>query len=132
MEKLLMALIRRTILSAVFGAAVLAPIWAAPAAIARMPYDGNWSVLIVTDSGDCDRAYRYEVRIEDGKVGHGEQNFDISGRVGEQGQIAVTVKLGQQEASGTGRLARDNGQGSWTGNSPTTRCSGHWEAERRS
>ena len=31
---------------------------------ARMPdrFDGTWSVEILTDSGTCDRAYRYPVR----------------------------------------------------------------------
>ena len=28
-------------------------------AAARTPYDGNWSVLIVTNTGPCDRGYRY-------------------------------------------------------------------------
>ena len=37
-------------------------------ALARTPFDGNWSVLIVTDAGDCDRAYRYALVIRDGRV----------------------------------------------------------------
>ncbi|HEV3371537.1 MAG TPA: hypothetical protein VG145_03250, partial [Xanthobacteraceae bacterium] len=35
---------------------------AAPAA-ATPNYDGLWSVVIVTEKGSCDRAYRYPVRI---------------------------------------------------------------------
>ena len=31
---------------------------------ARTPFDGAWSVLIVTTKGDCDRAYRYGVTID--------------------------------------------------------------------
>jgi hypothetical protein len=29
-------------------------------------YDGLWSVLIVTEKGDCDRGYRYPIRITHG------------------------------------------------------------------
>ena len=29
-------------------------------------YDGDWSVLILTKRGDCDRAYRSPVRIQGG------------------------------------------------------------------
>ncbi len=36
---------------------------------ARTPFDGAWSVLIVTTQGDCDRAYRYGVTIDNGNVG---------------------------------------------------------------
>ncbi len=39
----------------------------APAAIARTPFDGKWSVLIVTDAGTCDRAYRYALNIGNGR-----------------------------------------------------------------
>src|SRR5674476_1120877 len=42
----------------------------AGAAIAGQPHaafaaiqDGNWSVLIVTEKGTCDRGYRYNVRV---------------------------------------------------------------------
>ena len=31
-------------------------------------YDGLWSVSIVTEKGDCDRGYRYPVRISNGTL----------------------------------------------------------------
>ena len=31
-------------------------------------YDGLWSVLVVTEKGDCDPGYRYPIRIENGKL----------------------------------------------------------------
>src|SRR6185295_7588115 len=40
---------------------------AAPAPAKAQRFDGNWSVLIITQSGDCDRAYRYGVRIQGGQ-----------------------------------------------------------------
>ena len=100
--------------------------------VARTPYDGLWSVLIVTESGDCDRGYRYPVAIVNGTVRHapeGDQSFDIAGRVGAGGQVNVSVRRGEQYAQGSGRLSASSGTGRWR--SPSNGCAGHWEAERR-
>jgi len=114
---------------------VLTLLLAAPAAVAAAPsrnaYDGLWSVLIVTDHGDCDRAYRYGLRIIDGRVHYDNPSFDVVGQVVDGGRVSVTVRYGQQQASGTGRLSGDSGEGVWSGHSTTSSCSGHWEAERR-
>jgi hypothetical protein len=52
---------------------------ALPAPIAAQAnFDGTWSVLIVTEEGTCDRAYRYPVRISNGSVGYaGEASFNV-------------------------------------------------------
>ncbi len=109
------------------------PLWlAAPAALARTPFDGNWSVSIITDAGDtCDRAYRYALHIADGRITYDDPAFDVSGQVAPNGQVRVVVRHGQQQAVGSGRLSRNSGEGLWSGQSPSARCSGHWEAERR-
>lgn len=92
-------------------------------------YDGLWSVSIVTEKGDCDRGYRYPVRISHGTlVNGGSDPFTITGRVAPTGAITVTVSHGDKSATGSGRLAGDSGEGSWSGGS----CSGTWSAERRS
>ncbi len=91
-------------------------------------YDGLWSVSIVTEKGDCDRGYRYPVRISNGMLANaGDAVFTITGRVVGTGAITVTVSGGGKTASGSGRLAGNIGTGSWTGES----CSGSWTAERR-
>ncbi len=100
-------------------------------AAARTPYDGTWSVSIITDAGTCDRGYRYAVHIVDGRVTYDDPNFDIAGQVNARGQVTVSIRAGQNQAFGSGRLSGDYGEGSWSGSSPTARCSGHWEAERR-
>jgi hypothetical protein len=128
-----MAMLKRSVL---FAAALLAaPSWTAPAASAApagvSQFDGNWSVSIVTDSGECDRGYRYALRIAGGKIYYDNPSFDISGQVNPGGQVRVVVRAGSQAAVGTGRLSRDYGTGTWSGQSATSRCSGHWEAERR-
>ena len=103
--------------------------YAAMPAQAKTNFDGNWSVVIITEKGTCDRSYRYPVRISDGMVGYaGEASFSVSGRVGANGKVTVTVSRGDQRASGSGQLSATAGAGSWSGGD----CSGTWEAERRS
>jgi hypothetical protein len=119
---------RSIILAAVFLAA---PLWVKTAAAARTSYDGLWSVAIITDSGTCDRGYRYALRINNGIVSYDDPSFNVTGRVNARGQVSVSLSYGGDVASGTGRLSRDSGQGVWSGHSATSQCSGHWEAERR-
>jgi hypothetical protein len=96
---------------------------------AKTSFDGNWSVVIITEKGTCDRSYRYPVRISDGAVGYaGEASFNVSGRVAANGKVTVKVSRGDRSASGSGQLSANSGGGSWSGGE----CSGTWQAERRS
>jgi len=95
-------------------------------------YDGNWSVLIVTNSGSCDRAYRYGVAIRGGRVIYeGSAGVNVDGRVSGNGAVSVRLWAGSSSASGVGRLSRDYGSGSWRGAGSNSSCSGTWTAERR-
>ena len=121
--------------SALAALAILAmssvPAAPAPISAGKVSYDGTWSVLIVTQQGKCDRAYRYPVRISNGLVGYaGEASFNVSGSVGAKGAVTVTVSRGSQSAKGTGQLSGNGGSGRWTAGSGE--CSGSWTAERRS
>jgi hypothetical protein len=54
-------------------------------------YDGLWSVVIITERGTCDRAYRYPIRISRGSVlNAGESPVAITGRVAGNGSLTVT------------------------------------------
>ena len=103
----------------------------ATTAPARTPYDGAWSVLIVTQSGSCDRAYRYGIQIINGNVTYDGGAVSMSGRVAGNGAVRVVVSSSNASASGSGRLSRNTGRGSWAGRSGNDACSGYWEAERR-
>ena len=123
-----------TISSAFAVFAILASICSAgsaPMSAAKPGFDGSWSVLIVTDKGTCDRAYRYPVKIENGSLSYaGSASFTVSGKVGEKGSVTVRVAQGNQNASGAGTLFDTNGSGRWT--AASGECSGTWTAERRS
>ncbi len=97
---------------------------------ARTPFDGAWSVLIVTTKGDCDRAYRYGVTIANGDVVYDGGIVNLSGRVGGNGAVRVTLTSGNARANATGRLNRSVGSGGWYGTSGQSRCSGYWQASR--
>jgi hypothetical protein len=121
--------IARVIFGLLLAAGATVPI-AAPAA-ARTSFDGRWSVLIVTERGDCDRGYRYPIAIVNGRVQHapneGDPSFLIAGRVSAGGAVNVSVRRGDQAAQGSGRLSLSNGEGRWRSAS----CAGYWQAERR-
>ncbi len=105
---------------------------AQPVVAAQASFDGSWSVLIITDTGECDRAYRYGIRIERGQIVYGgEAGVAFTGRVESNGQLAATVRRGEQIATGSGRLSGNAGAGTWKGQSSTGACAGRWEAERR-
>ena len=113
---------------AIAGTIVATTIIASTASFAVPRYDGLWSVSIVTEKGDCDRGYRYPIRISNGLLANaGDSVFTITGKVGGTGAITVAVSGGGRSAIGSGRLAGNIGTGSWAGGS----CSGSWTAERR-
>lgn len=96
------------------------------------PHDGRWSVLVITETGNCDQAYRYEVAVDGGKVSYaGREQVDFSGTVASSGAVKVNIRLGEQGASGSGKLSSSSGAGIWQGTGKNGTCAGRWEAERR-
>lgn len=95
-------------------------------------HDGNWSVLIITEKGDCDRAYRYPLAVSDGHVRYtGDSSADVTGTVSASGVVKVSIRLGDKGANGSGRLSGNSGAGTWQGAGGGASCSGRWEAEKR-
>ena len=104
----------------------------APAARGTTAFDGDWSVVIMTQSGSCDRAYRYGVRIANGDVVYdGGGPVDLQGHVYSNGSVRVRVSGAGQQADGQGRLSRTLGTGTWQGQGSLGSCAGVWQAERR-
>lgn len=96
------------------------------------PHDGRWSVVVITEQGTCDQAYRYEVAVADGKVNYaGREQVSFSGTVAASGAVNVNIRLGEQGATGSGKLSGTGGNGTWRGTGKNGSCTGRWEAERR-
>lgn len=125
--------IRLFILAGVAAAALAAAIIMAGVARAGASFDGAWRVTVITQSGNCDPAYSYPVKVEGGRVSYsGDGDFDISGHVGDAGAVSVAIARGDQKASASGKLSANSGSGRWSGKSASTACSGRWEATRAS
>src|ERR1700746_4133451 len=83
---------------AMASTAVASAIIASTASFAVPRYDGLWSVSIVTEKGDCDRGYRYPIRISNGLLANaGDSVFTITGKVGGTGGLTVTVGGGVRD-----------------------------------
>jgi hypothetical protein len=87
-------------------------------------FDGAWSVHISASSSTCGDGQTVSIGINNGQVS--SSMVQASGRVGEAGNISVTLVSGVKRASGSGRLSGTSGSGSWRG----TMCSGTWTASR--
>jgi hypothetical protein len=114
--------IRTIFVRSIFAAAV--SVTAAPA-FAQSPYDGLWSVTIVTKTGTCEASARYPLTVTDGKVS--AAGADVSGSVGREGNVRVSIS----GAHANGQLSGNSGSGKWNGASGGIPCSGRWEASRQ-
>ena len=105
----------------------------APPAIAA-PYDGSWSMLVVTTSGHCGKipvplAIRGSRIVSTGGkfVFH---RIHLVGRISPSGHARINAVAGPRAAQGIGRFDRYRGGGKWTGTGPSGVCSGFWTAVR--
>lgn len=104
-----------------------------PAASAQVSqFDGRWSILVMTENGNCDKAYRYSVQIENGQARYaGNEGFDVQGNVRPNGQVSGSISYGQDRADVAGRLDGARGTGTWKASGSSRDCGGSWQAEKR-
>jgi hypothetical protein len=93
-------------------------------------FDGKWNVRLVTESGTCDSSYSQTVAIEDGRVRPlaGGSATAVSGGVGTDGNVALTIYKSIAKADASGRLNTRSGSGSWK--LAMLGCTGRWTASR--
>src|ERR1700688_259746 len=102
-----------------------AAILAGTPAMAQTPYDGLWSVTVVTKSGTCEPQTRSTLTITDGKVS--AAGADVTGSIGREGVVKVSIG----GAYANGQLSGNSGSGKWNGASAGIPCSGRGEASRQ-
>jgi hypothetical protein len=119
--------------SAPFAAAASAAVFLSGSAVAQTNrFDGRWSVEVITERGECDRAYRWPVIVEGGRARYGgPENFNVSGTISPNGSVSGTITRGQDRAQVRGRLSGGWGSGTWTATASSRACSGRWNAEKR-
>jgi len=111
-------------IATVFLVSAITAAVAAPA-LAQTPYDGLWSVTIVTKSGSCEPSARSTLSIADGKIS--AAGADVTGSIGREGVVRVSIN----GAYANGQLSGNAGSGRWNGASGGIPCSGRWEASRQ-
>jgi BA14K-like protein len=114
------------------SALLLAGLTIADPALARSPYDGAWSVTVMTRGGACEPTSRYGVQISNGIVTAGGGGAAVQGRVSPGGGVNVSVQSGGQWANGAGHLNLARGSGVWRGQGSAGACRGTWVAQRES
>jgi hypothetical protein len=98
-------------------------------AYAGSAYDGSWNLVFVTQRGACDPTYDFTVNVSNGVVTH-PNLLKFRGYVAKSGAVRASVTVHDRYASGTGRLSRASGRGTWSGYAGNARCSGYWTAQR--
>jgi hypothetical protein len=115
---------RRNRIGTVFSALVLAGSLSAPA-FAQQPYDGTWSVTIVTNTGGCEPTASSTLTVTEGRISAAGAN--VSGSIGREGLVRVSIN----GAYANGQLSGNAGSGKWNGASAGIPCSGRWHASRQ-
>ena len=114
---------RRNRIGLVLFASVLAGV--VSPALAQSPYDGLWTVTIVTNSGSCEPSASSTLTVTDGKIS--APGADVTGSVGHEGLVKVSIN----GAYANGQITGNTGSGKWNGASAGIPCSGRWHAARQ-
>ncbi len=95
----------------------------ASTAHARSAYDGSWDLAFVTQRGACDPTYNFTVNVSNGVVTH-PNLVRFRGYVAKSGAVRASVTVQDKYASGSGRLSKTSGRGTWSGYVPEMRDAG--------
>ena len=76
---------------------------------ASTPYDGSWSLSVVTNRGSCAPA-QFEIEISNGVI-HYHGPASVNGRISSGGEVQVSVSSQDNRASGSGKLFPKLGPG---------------------
>lgn len=110
-------------LAAMLGAAILPN-----ASLAAKPFDGEWSVRIVAQSGECS-GYTVPIEVSGGRVSYsGFFNATASGSIKPDGVLRVRFAHEDEVVNASGSVRGVAGSGRWS--SPTKGCAGTWTARR--
>ena len=104
---------------------------AVPLTVSAKPasFDGTWTVRLVTHSGSCEDSYSQTVAVENGQVRAASAGpTAISGGVGRNGEVALTIRRSIAQGDVSGRLNARSGSGSWS--VAMLGCTGRWTASR--
>ena len=105
------------------------------AALAKAaPYDGSWTMQLVTTSGHCG-VIKMSMAVKAGHISATGGKFvmhkiSLAGLIAGSGATKINGVAGPRQAIGTGRFTKAKGSGKWNGTGPSGVCSGYWVALR--
>ncbi len=105
------------------------------AALAKTaPYDGSWTMQLVTTSGHCG-VINMGMAVTGGHISATSGKFVahkifLNGLIWGSGTAKINGVAGPRQAVGTGRFTKAKGSGKWNGTGPSGVCSGYWVAVR--
>jgi hypothetical protein len=107
---------------------------AAPATASPSPYDGSWSMVLVTTNGHCG-VIKMGMAVNGGHISATSGKFvahaiQLAGIIYGSGQTKINGVAGPRQAKGIGRFTKAKGSGKWDGTGPSGVCSGYWVADR--
>lgn len=92
-------------------------------------FDGDWTVQIIADSGDC-QARSVPLRVNGQRVSYeGWFSPSAEGIVTGAGKVNVRFQHREHVVLASGALIGAGGAGRWI--SPTLQCGGSWQAIRQ-
>ena len=101
----------------------------AQTSFAATPFDGQWSVRITAESGQCPAGYTVPIRVSNGRVSYsGPFNAKANGKIGANGALQVSFAHSKDVVNARGSVTGRVGRGSWK--SPTKNCRGTWVARK--
>jgi hypothetical protein len=108
--------------------------FAAPATASRLPYDGSWTMVLVTTNGHCG-VIKIGMAVNGGHISATSGKFvthpiQLAGIIYGSGQTKINGVAGPRQAVGVGRFTKAKGSGKWNGTGPSGVCSGVWVADR--
>jgi hypothetical protein len=108
--------------------------FAAPATASPLPYDGSWTMVLVTTNGHCG-VIKMGMAVHGGHISATSGKFvaqpiQLAGIIYGSGQTKINGVAGPRQAQGIGRFTKAKGSGKWNGTGPSGVCSGYWVADR--
>jgi hypothetical protein len=121
-------------ISGLAAAASLAALCLSSPAMAASPYDGSWTMQLVTTSGHCG-VINMGMAINGGHISATSGKFvmhkiALNGLIWGSGKTKINGVAGPRQAVGIGHFTKAKGSGKWNGTGPAGVCSGYWVAAR--
>jgi hypothetical protein len=124
-------MIRNSTAALLLTVALAATAGAATGAHAETQFDGPWSVVVRTSTGQCDPSARFSGQIVNGEISYAYGSLEVTGRVEPSGFTHVHVVYGDARGEAHGKLTTTQGSGTWSGDGPDGHCTGTWYATKK-